>query len=471
MGIEMKAAFTRIYEDDHWGGGSGTGSRPENNVEYAAFLTNFLRSNRIASVVDFGCGDWSFSKFIDWSNISYLGLDIVKSVIDRSNANFGAENISFRLAESLFDLPPAELLICKDVLQHLPNREINEFLAQAKRSYKWLLITNDDYPSNNLNSDILPGQWRALDLTSPPFSESAATILSWVVISDTPTVRKRTCLIPSVGNCLDTPAVFLEGKEKPAHESHNIPARIFQTWKSKHDLPENYTIWSQTFSLHNPSFERVLWDDDDNLSFITEKFPWFLETYQSYPREIYRADAIRYFFLYAIGGIYADMDVECLRPLDSLLSQGDVVLGRMGSNPDSRHSIPNAIMASTSRQEFWLLVIWLLMDLAKQGGYPEYVTGPVVLKTAVDLYLARDPRKAASAIQTVAKQLPPELQPMAKRSTVVVLPSREWFALDWTDPIHQILRGQVLQGGLLPDDQKNKLFPESSMVTYWTHNH
>lgn len=249
-----------------------------------------------------------------------------------------------------------------------------------------------------------------------------------------------------------------------------IPAVIFQTWKSKTEFPANYVIWSRTFSTFNPSFRRVIWDDDDNYRFISERFPWFLDTFRNYPREIYRADAVRYFFLYFHGGIYADMDVECLRPLNDILKRGDVLVGRMGSDPHHAHSIPNAIMASKPRQEFWLLVIGLLIETAKQGGAPEYVTGPVALKSAVDLYLAKDPQWARSVIQSIARRIPPDMQPDPNMSDVIVLPPREWFAVDWTDPVHQILRHEVLHRGLLSDEQKKDLFPQSSMVTYWTHN-
>jgi hypothetical protein len=37
---------------------------------------------------------------------------------------------------------------------------------------------------------------------------------------------------------------------------------------------------------------------------ITEKFPWFLDTYKAYPHNIQRADVLRYFVLYEFGGIY-----------------------------------------------------------------------------------------------------------------------------------------------------------------------
>jgi len=37
---------------------------------------------------------------------------------------------------------------------------------------------------------------------------------------------------------------------------------------------------------------------------IATKFPWFLDTYKSYPYGIQRADALRYFVLYEYGGVY-----------------------------------------------------------------------------------------------------------------------------------------------------------------------
>jgi mannosyltransferase OCH1-like enzyme len=117
-------------------------------------------------------------------------------------------------------------------------------------------------------------------------------------------------------------------------------------------------------------------DDADNRAFIGREFAWFLATYDTYPAEIYRADAVRYFYLYLHGGIYADMDTECLRPLDALTQRPGVVLGRMGSDEDFPHAVPNAIMASAPRCEFWLLVMALLLHLARYQGRPEQVTGP-----------------------------------------------------------------------------------------------
>jgi hypothetical protein len=78
--------------------------------------------------------------------VTYVGVDIVASVIDNNQREFGNDNFSFRKFLSLEDLPPADLLVCKDVLQHLPNATVKAYLAAFRKKYKFLLITNDEEP-------------------------------------------------------------------------------------------------------------------------------------------------------------------------------------------------------------------------------------------------------------------------------------------------------------------------------------
>ncbi|CAH2409272.1 putative Inositol phosphorylceramide mannosyltransferase [Mesorhizobium escarrei] len=247
-----------------------------------------------------------------------------------------------------------------------------------------------------------------------------------------------------------------------------IPSTIFQTWKSKISFPDNFKMWRDTFAQLNPSFEMVLWDDDDNREFIKSEFPWFYEFYMRYPGEIYRADVVRYFFLYRYGGIYADLDVECLRSLDGLRREGDVMLGQMGTDPD--HSIPNAIMASKPKEEFWLLVIWIMLQIKDIQRSPEYVTGPVILKSAVDLYQAKNTILSKTAISTMEAKLPSNLKPQPRRTNISILPANRLYPLDWTNPVHQIIRSRVLSGNYLSTNEKNELFPDAWMTTYWSHS-
>ncbi|MES3002042.1 MAG: glycosyltransferase [Pseudomonadota bacterium] len=257
----------------------------------------------------------------------------------------------------------------------------------------------------------------------------------------------------------------------------SIPKLLFQTWKSTTVIPANFAHWSQTLRDHNPAYEYMLWDDADNRAFIAGHYPWFLETYDAYPAEIFRADAVRYFFLYHFGGIYADMDTECLRPLDGMLDVADVVLGRMGTDPHFVHSLPNALMMSRPRQEFWLLVISLLVDPPAshkaRKDRPEFATGPVILKRAHDLYAARATQDtAARRMASIRTRLPLHLAPSPGPTRVAAVPGYIFFPVDWNDRIHLMSFCRPLQRQQKFLDRKTtrSLFPRSLTVSYWTHS-
>lgn len=184
----IEEAFNWVYRTGEWGkdekgeGTSGSGSTFENAKPYMSFLTEFLKKHEITSVVDLGCGDWQFSQHINWQGIHYTGFDVVKSVVEKNKAKFSTASIQFAQADGMqTDLPKADLLICKDVLQHLPLKEIQNFLPQLKK-YKYCLITNDVDNSTltSGNLDIPVGAYRSLDLTKPPFNLKGTKVLTYL---------------------------------------------------------------------------------------------------------------------------------------------------------------------------------------------------------------------------------------------------------------------------------------------------
>ena len=170
----LTRTFNRIYTEGVWGrdvagkGTSGTGSTLEITREYRAYLQDFIRKNRVTSVVDAGSGDWSFSSTIDWAGASYLGVDIASDVIEAVREKHEKRNVKFRVGDITEELPGADLLISKDVLQHLPNELVHKFIRNnlRKGKYKWALLTND---RGSGNLDTIPGGYRAIDLAAPPF--------------------------------------------------------------------------------------------------------------------------------------------------------------------------------------------------------------------------------------------------------------------------------------------------------------
>ena len=182
-------AFTHNYQVGEWGrnangeGCSGGGSLPCYAKPYMIFLKDFLETNHIKSVVDIGCGDWEFSQHIDWNGIRYMGVDVVKHMIQNNIQKFETDTISFVCADATeIELPNADLLLCKDVMQHILNKDIT-LLCEKFAKFKYCIITNDVVnPSNGfcLNEDLPDrGGLRAIDLTAPPFNISAIKVLSY----------------------------------------------------------------------------------------------------------------------------------------------------------------------------------------------------------------------------------------------------------------------------------------------------
>ena len=136
-----------------------------------------------------------------------------------------------------------------------------------------------------------------------------------------------------------------------------IPKIIHQTWKDT-QVPDKWRDYVDSWKRLHPHWEYRLWTDKDARCFIAEHHPEFLPKFDAYPLNIQRADAIRYFVLYKYGGLYVDMDVESLRPIDDLLACRRVVIA-----PEPAFLLPhfgrqemvtNAIMASVPEHPFFL---------------------------------------------------------------------------------------------------------------------
>ena len=170
----LQAAFEAIYREDRWSNGSGPGSHPDSTIEYRAFLARFMEANAVRTVTDLGCGDWQFSRYMDWSRADYLGLDVVPGVVARNQAQYGAAGVRFATFASLDDLPGGDLLLAKEVLQHLPNPIVQSYLDAIRKRYRHALITNAIEPAALANQEIAIGDWRPLRLEAPPFESPGA---------------------------------------------------------------------------------------------------------------------------------------------------------------------------------------------------------------------------------------------------------------------------------------------------------
>ncbi len=191
----MEVKFSDIYRNKGWYKGSGSGSLPENTAVYRDLLREIITQDDIKTVVDLGCGDWQFSTLLSWDTVKYTGIDVVPSIIEKDRELYGhTKNVEFILTDVLdYKLPPTDLVIVKDVLQHWTNEQVQKFLHTAK-NWRYMLITNtiESYditdPSNpilireEVNHDIDLGDVRPIDLSLPPFNIETREILRYASI-------------------------------------------------------------------------------------------------------------------------------------------------------------------------------------------------------------------------------------------------------------------------------------------------
>jgi hypothetical protein len=182
-----KDAMVQIYENNLWGGKqseffSGDGSHnPELINPYLETLTSFLTAFETPLVVcDLGCGDFNIGKELVKYSKKYIAIDIVPDLIAHNKKTFKAENLEFHSLDIGEDeLPAADCVILRQVLQHLSNTEIKS-VVEKLYDYKYVILT-EHLPEEDFepNKDIISGQGIRLkkqsgvNLLAPPFNFKA----------------------------------------------------------------------------------------------------------------------------------------------------------------------------------------------------------------------------------------------------------------------------------------------------------
>ena len=135
-----------------------------------------------------------------------------------------------------------------------------------------------------------------------------------------------------------------------------IPKIIHQTWRTS-EVPPAWRYHVNTWKWHHPDWEYRFWTDEEGLKFIKEYFPNLLAKYIGFPYAIQRADLLRYALLYHYGGLYADIDYECLRPFDMLIEDRSIILGYEpeihAHDLNRKNMVSNALMASSPKNKFF----------------------------------------------------------------------------------------------------------------------
>ncbi len=188
--LDLAELFSEIYRKQLWGKAltgegelffSGSGSHELLIVkDYLESLNYFIKGLGTKPViVDLGCGDFNIGSQISQLADVYHACDIVPGLIKVLKAEFLLDNVQFHCLDATREmLPDGDVLVVRQVLQHLSNDSIKKIIRQFPR-YRYVIVT-EHIPSGEFlaNKDKLNGpdsrlRWRSgIDLLQQPFDLS-----------------------------------------------------------------------------------------------------------------------------------------------------------------------------------------------------------------------------------------------------------------------------------------------------------
>lgn len=248
-----------------------------------------------------------------------------------------------------------------------------------------------------------------------------------------------------------------------------MPKIIHQTWKSR-ELPPEFEKWSRSWKKCLPDWEYKLHTDEDNRNFIKEHFPDFLDIYDNYDKPIKRVDAARYAYMAVEGGLYADMDIECLHDPAKLLNLSDegkfdAMLANERYSQDGGQ-VSNAFLVATTEKGRHLFQE-IMKELPRYKNETNVITatGPMFLTSALkDIMvdgLALN-NEAERTHRTDFHTEPLDVKTLSNSRTTVAMLDDSWvFNIPWFD------KSQWKKGCMNSTWCQEKL-PYAVSVSHWT---
>lgn len=111
-----------------------------------------------------------------------------------------------------------------------------------------------------------------------------------------------------------------------SNKNRKIPRLIIQT-NEDDDIPEGMFVATGTVLSKNPNYDYMYFNNVRAREYIEEHYPQnVLDAYDVLIPGAYKADLFRYCVLYITGGVYIDMGMIMLCPLDEIIDSEDTFI-------------------------------------------------------------------------------------------------------------------------------------------------
>lgn len=173
VGQDRLEIFTSYYEKNQWKDAeskSGTGSNLIETQAVRQILPKIFSQLDVKTLLDVPCGDFNWMQHVDLTGIDYTGGDIVEALIDENRKTYGKSGRVFRQLDICKEVPSNhDLILCRDALVHLSNKDIWSAISNFKASGSDYILTTT-FPNVEKNASIPTGMWRPLNLQRQPFN-------------------------------------------------------------------------------------------------------------------------------------------------------------------------------------------------------------------------------------------------------------------------------------------------------------
>ena len=203
MNTELQRRFEDVYTLNLWDDGvsrSGHGSNPrsEEVLRDKPFIVDVInkkfkgRRNTL-TIVDAPCGDMAWMPETlraiseSFTHVYYTGFDIVPQIIRANQRQSFTQRAGTRVTLkfevrdiSSMRLPTADVVICRDVINHLPRRSIRAVLDNLRQAnIDYIILSNNFAPrgrpqvaewARGFGANPQGGASRPIDVTKPPFN-------------------------------------------------------------------------------------------------------------------------------------------------------------------------------------------------------------------------------------------------------------------------------------------------------------
>lgn len=134
-----------------------------------------------------------------------------------------------------------------------------------------------------------------------------------------------------------------------------IPKTIHYCWFGGKELPPLAKKCIDSWKKFMPDYEVKEWNENN---FDVNSIPYTSQAYKA-KKFAFVSDYARFFILNNEGGIYMDVDVEIIKPLDEIID-GNIILGY------EQHGAvnPGLIMVSPKNQPFLIEMLKMYKDLS-----------------------------------------------------------------------------------------------------------